>query len=39
MKIRENANAKDNFEYMKQLNYDADVKQELKNQYGKYLYC
>ena len=39
MKIRENANATDNFEYMKQLNYDADVKQELKNQYGKYLYC
>ena len=39
MKIREKANGKDNFEYMKQLNYDVDVKLELKDQYGKYLYC
>ena len=39
MKIREKVNATDNFEYMKNLNYDVDVKQELKDQYGKYLYC
>ena len=39
MKIREKANATDNFEYMKKLDYDMDVKQELKDQYGKYLYC
>ena len=39
MKIRVKANATDNFEYMKKLDYDMDVKQELKDQYGKYLYC
>ena len=39
MKIRDKAKASDNFEYMKQLNYDVDVKQELKDQYGKFLYC
>ena len=39
MKIREKVNATDNFEYMKNLNYDVDVKQELKDQYGKFLYC
>ena len=39
MKIRDKAKAPDNFEYMKKLNYDNDVKQELKDQYGKYLYC
>ncbi len=39
MKIRDKAKAPDNFEYMNKLNYDNDVKQELKDQYGKYLYC
>ena len=39
MKIRDKAKAPDNFEYMKKLNYDNDVKQELNDQYGKYLYC
>ena len=39
MKIREKVKATDNFEYMKKLDYDMDVKQELKDQYGKYLYC
>ena len=39
MKIREKVSGKDNFEYMKTLNYDVDVKLELKDQYGKYLYC
>ena len=39
IKIRETANGPDNFEYIKNLNYDDDVKQELKDQYGKYLYC
>ena len=39
MKIREKANGSDNFEYIKNINYDTDVKQELKDQYGKYLYC
>lgn len=39
MKIRKKGNGSDNFEYLKTLDYDMDVKQELKNQYGKYLYC
>ena len=39
MKIREKVNSSDNFEYMQKLNYDMDVKQELKDQYGRYLYC
>ena len=39
MKIREKVNNPENFEYIKMLNYDMDVKQELKNQYGRYLYC
>ena len=38
MKIREKSNNIDNFEYIKNLDYDIDVKQELKDQYGKYLY-
>ena len=37
MKIRETAKASDNFDYMKELDYD-DVKQSLKSQYGSYLY-
>ena len=39
MKIREKINSWDNFEYMQNLNYDMNVKQELKDQYGRYLYC
>ena len=39
MKLREKANGKDNFEYMKNLKFDEDIKLELKDQYGKYLYC
>jgi len=39
MKIREKGNGSDSFEYIKNINYDTDVKQELKDQYGKYLYC
>ena len=39
IKIRDNVTGPDNFEYIKNLNYDVDVKQELKDQYGKFLYC
>ena len=39
MKIKEKLNSSDNFEYIKNLNYDVEVKQELRNQYGKYLFC
>ena len=40
MNIKEKVNDKENnFEYIKKLNYDSDVKQILKDQYGKYLYC
>ena len=39
MKIREKIIGSDNFEYIKKINYDMDIKQELKDQYGKYLYC
>jgi hypothetical protein len=39
IKIRDKCNGPDNFDYIKNLNYDIDVKQELKDQYGKYLYC
>ena len=39
MKIREKVNSSYNFEYIQKLNYDMDVKQELKEQYGRYLYC
>ena len=36
MKIRENCNEVDRFEYMKNLKYDIDIKQDLKEQYEKY---
>ena len=39
MKIRERCIGPDNFDYIKNINYDVDIKQELKDQYGKYLYC
>ena len=39
MKIREKIIGSDNFEYIENINYDMDIKQELKDQYGKYLYC
>ncbi len=39
MQIREAANSGNNFDYIKNLNYDNDVKQNLKSKYGKYLYC
>jgi len=38
-KIRENLIGPNNFEYMRDLNYDEDIKQILKDQYGKFLYC
>ena len=37
MKIREEVKASNNFEYMKDLDYDG-VKQSLKDKYGNYLY-
>ena len=39
MKIREGADCGNNFDYIKNVNYDIDIKQNLKAQYGKYLYC
>ena len=39
MQIRTNAECGNNFEFIKNLNYDNDIKQKLKEQYGKYLYC
>ena len=38
MKIRERCNDEDRFEYMKNLNYDIDIKQDLIEQYEKYFY-
>ena len=37
--LRIKANSSNNFDYLKGLNYDVDIKQYLKDQYGKYLYC
>ena len=39
MDIREKAECGNNFEYIKNINYDTDIKQKLKVQYGKFLYC
>jgi hypothetical protein len=36
MKIRESCNDEDRFEYMKNLNYDIDIKQDLQEEYEKY---
>ena len=38
MMIRVKANSSNNFDYIKNLKYDTDIKQKLKEQYGKYLY-
>ena len=38
MMIRVKANSSNNFDYMKNLKYDTDIKQKLKEQYGKYFY-
>jgi len=37
MKLREKINSPDNFEYIKNLNYDEDIINQLKNLYEKYL--
>ena len=37
--IRIKSNASNNFDYIKNLNFDVDIKQKLKGQYGKYLNC
>ena len=37
MKMREKCNNQDNFEYIKNLNYNVDIKQELLEKYEKYL--
>jgi len=39
MKIREESKCGNNFDFIKKVNYDVDIKQKLKGQYGKYLYC
>ena len=39
IQIREKAECGDNFEFIKNVNYDNDIKQMLKTQYGKFLYC
>lgn len=38
MTIKYKVSAFDDFDYMKNLNFDLDIKQKLKDQYGKYLY-
>lgn len=37
MKMRESCNNQDNFDYMKNLNYNVEVKQELLDKYEKFL--
>ena len=39
IQIREKAECGNNFEFIKNVNYDNDIKQMLKTQYGKFLYC
>lgn len=39
MELRKMCDCGNNFEFIKKINYDTDVKQKLKGQYGKYLYC
>ena len=39
IQIREKAECGNNFEFIKNVNYDSDIKQMLKTQYGKFLYC
>ena len=39
IQIREKAECGNNFEFIKKVNYDNDIKQMLKTQYGKFLYC
>ena len=38
MEIREKINCPEGFEYLKNLNYDVAIKEELKKLYGKYFY-
>lgn len=38
MTIKLKISSYNDFDYMKNLNYDLDIKQKLKDQYGKYLY-
>ena len=38
MKIRDEADCGNNYDYIKNVNFDEEVKQKLKGQYGKYLY-
>ena len=37
--IKIKACSSNNFDYLKNLDYELDIKQNLKKQYGKYLYC
>ena len=39
IQIREKAECGNNFEFIKNVNYDNDIKQMLKTHYGKFLYC
>jgi hypothetical protein len=39
MMIKIKVNSSKSFDYMKNLNYDTDIKLQLKGRYGKYLYC
>ena len=39
IKIKIKACSSNNFDYLKNLDYELDIKQNLKEQYGKYLYC
>ena len=37
--IKIKACSSNNFDYLKNLDYELNIKQNLKKQYGKYLYC
>ena len=39
IQLREKTDCGNNFEFIKNINYDTDVKEEMKKKYGKYLYC
>ena len=39
MNIKNQLNSKKNFDYIKNINFDMDIKQNLKELYGKWLYC
>jgi len=39
IQLREKTECGNNFDFIKNINYDIDVKEEMKKKYGKFLYC